>query len=50
MKSIKKNQNRAEDIITEIKNTLQEINSRLDGTEEWFSELGDRVVAIAQAE
>ena len=30
--------------VTEIKNTLDGINSRLDDTEEWISELGYRVV------
>ena len=39
-----------ENTITEIKNILEGINSRLDDTEEWISELEDRVVEIIQAE
>ena len=35
---------------TEIKNTLERINSRLDDTEEWISKLEDRVLEITQAE
>ena len=38
------------DKITETKNTLEGINSRLDDTEEWISELEDRVVRVTQAE
>ena len=36
--------------ITEIKNTLEGSNSKLDDTEEWISELKDTVVEITQAE
>ena len=36
--------------ITEIKNTLEEINSRLDHTKEWISELEHRVVEIIKVE
>ena len=36
--------------ITEMKNTLEVITSRLNGTEEWISELEDRVMEIADAE
>ena len=36
--------------ITEVKNTLGGINSRLHDTEEWISELKDRVVEIIDAE
>ena len=36
--------------ITEIKNTLEGINSRLDDTEELISKLDDRVMEITQAE
>ena len=36
--------------ITEVKNTLKGINSRLNVTEEWISELEDRVVEITAAE
>ena len=33
-----------------MKNTLEGINSRLDDTGEWISELEDRVVRVTQAE
>ena len=33
-----------------MKNTLEGTDSRLDYTEEWISELEDRVVAIINAE
>ena len=36
--------------ITEMKNTLEVINSRLNDTEKWISELKDRVVEITAAE
>ena len=36
--------------ITEMKNTLEVITSRLNGTEEWISELEDRGMEIADAE
>ena len=36
--------------ITEMKNALEGINSRLNDTEEWISELKDRVVEITAAE
>ena len=36
--------------ITEMKNTLEGINSRINNTEEWISELEDRAVEIADAE
>ena len=35
--------------INEIKNTLEEINSRLGDTEEWIHKLDDRVVEITEA-
>ena len=31
---------------TEIKNTLERINSRITETEEWISELKDRMIEI----
>ena len=34
--------------VTEMKNTLEEINSRLNDTEEWISEPGDRAVEITE--
>ena len=36
--------------MTEIKNTLEGINSRLDDKEAWINELQDRVGEIIQAE
>ena len=33
-------------IKTEMKNKLEEINSRLNNTEEWISNLEDRVLEI----
>ena len=36
--------------ITEMKNTLEGINSRINEAEEWISELEDRVVEITAAE
>ena len=36
--------------ITEMTNTLEGINSRLDDTEEWISELEDGIVEITKAE
>ena len=36
--------------ITEMKNTLEGINSRLNDSEEWISELEDRVVENTAAE
>ena len=37
-------------MITEVKNALEGINSRLDDTEQWISELEGRVVEITEAE
>ena len=36
--------------ITEMKNTLEGLNSRLNDTEEWISELEDRIVEITANE
>ena len=33
-----------------MKNTLEEINSRLNDTEEWINELKNRVLEITKAE
>ena len=49
LENIKKNQT-AEEYNNWNKTTLEEINSRLDDTEEWMTELEDRVVEITQAE
>ena len=37
-------------IITEIKNTLEGINSRISEAEEWISELEDKIVEITSEE
>ena len=37
-------------IINEIKNTLDGINSNLEEAEEWINDLEDRVMEINQAE
>ena len=37
-------------MITEIKNTLEGINSRISVAEEWISELEDKMVAITSEE
>ena len=37
LENIKKNQIQVKNIIPEIKNTLEEINSRLNDTEKWIS-------------
>ena len=50
LENVKNNQIEMNNMITEIKNTLEGINSRLDDTEEWISELEDRVVEVAEAE
>lgn len=34
---------------TEMKNTLEEINSRLNGTDEWIREMENRVEEITEA-
>ena len=36
--------------VTKIKNTLEEINSRLDDREEWISDMEGRIVEITQSE
>ena len=45
-----KNQTEPKNTITEIKNTLEGIDSRLHDTEELISELEDGVVGITHAE
>lgn len=34
--------------MTDMKNTLEEINSRLENVEEWISNLEDKMVEIIQ--
>lgn len=36
--------------VSEMKNTLEGINSRLNDTEKWISELEDRVMETTQVE
>ena len=53
VRKCKEEHNRAEEYKntkTEIKNTLEGINSRFNDTEEWISELEDRAVEIPQGE
>ena len=38
------------DTITEMKNTLEEINSRITEAEEWISDLEDRMVEFTAME
>ena len=45
-----KNQTETKNTITEIKNTLEGINSKWDDSEEWISKLEERVLEITQAE
>ena len=42
--------NHTNNTITEIKNTLEGINSRLSEAEEWVSELEDRIAEITAEE
>lgn len=49
LKNIKINQTEWKNIITEIKNTIEGINIRLNDTEESIRELEDRVVEITEA-
>ena len=50
LENIRKNQSEPKNTITEMKNTLEGINSRLDDTEVGISELEDMVVEITQCE
>ena len=40
----------SDNTITEIKNTLERINSRISEAEEWISELKDKMVKITSEE
>ena len=40
----------SDNTITEIKNTLERINSRISEAEEWISELEDKMVEITSEE
>lgn len=48
--NIRKNQSKLKGIITEIKKTLEEINSKLEDAEEWVSDVEGRGVEIIQVE
>ena len=50
LENIKNNQTEMNNTITEMENTLEGINSILNDTEEWISELENRVVEITDAE
>ena len=46
LKNIKKNQTETMNKVTEIQNTLEGLNSRLDDTKKQISDLEDKVVEI----
>ena len=46
LEELKNKHIKTNDTITEIKNTLEGINSRISETEEWISELEDKMVEI----
>lgn len=48
--NIKMKQSELENIVTELKNTVEGINSRLQDMEEWIRSLEDRVVEVIQTE
>lgn len=48
--NIKMKQSELENIVTELKNTVEGINSRLQDVEEWIRSLEDRVVEVIQTE
>ena len=50
LENIKKNQLEQKNVLTEMKNTLEGINSRLGDTQEWISNLEERIVEITQSE
>ena len=50
LENIKKNQWKLENTITEMKNTLERINRRLNGKEKCISDLEDRITEITQSE
>ena len=45
-----KKQSEIKSMISEMKNTLDRINSRLEEAEEWLSDLEDKVMESNQAE
>ena len=50
LEELKNKHIKTNDTITEIKNTLEGINSRISETEEWISELEDKMVEITSEE
>ena len=50
MENIKKNESQLKRTIIEMKNSLEVCNSRVDATEEWMSDLDERVEGITQDE
>ena len=50
LENIKNHQTDREDTITEMKNTLEGINCRLNDTEELINKVEDRMVDITEAE
>ena len=50
IKELKNKHTETNNIITEIKNTLEGINSRISETEEWISKLDEKKVKIASEE
>ena len=50
LEELKNKQSTTKNEMTEIKNTLEGINSRVTDAEEWISELKDIIVYISTAE
>ena len=50
LENIKKNQSEMKNTILEMKNSPEGLNSRADDTEDWISELDERLEEITQAE
>ena len=50
LEELKNKRTDTNDTILEIKNTLEGINSRISETEEWISELEDKMVEITSEE
>ena len=50
VETIKMNQSKTDNSIAEIKTNLEEMNSRLNDTEEGMSDVEDRIMEITQSE
>ena len=50
LENIKKTQSKKDNLISEIKNSIEGINSRITDTEEQISDLEDKIVEITTAE